>query len=205
MKKVKPIITLVCVLAGFLLVATIAQPARAFAERTAQSQDPITVAKALDAAFNAHDIDAALALFADDATVHDADQPPGKTDYAGKAQIREWLAFLAPEENARIESSNYRANGNVVTYDWKFYIKELEGTGLEPEDGSSTATVQDGKILSYSASSTAEWRARAAAASGGVGMPSTGEPSAPYIGALALLSGLLIVGGLTLKTRRVSG
>ncbi len=204
MKKLRTTITLVCMLSLSLLVIAIARPARAFAERSAQNQDPIAVTKALDAAFNAHDIDAALALFADNATVHDVDQPPGKNDYAGKAQIREWLAFLAPEENARIESSNYRANGNVVTYDWNFYIKELEGTGLEPEVGGSTATVQDGKILSYSASSTAEWRAKAAAASSGVGMPSTGEPFVPYLGVLVLLSGLLIVGGLTLKTRRVS-
>ena len=199
MKKVKPTITLVCVLASSLLVAAIAQPACALA----QAQDPIAVAQAFDAAMNAHDIDAAVALFADNATVHDADQPPGKTDYAGKAQIREWLAFLAPEEKFRIESSNYQANGNVVTYDWKVYARALEGTGLEPEDGSSTATVQEGKILSYSASSSPEWQARADAASG-VGMPSTGEPFVPYAGVLALLSGLLIVGGLTLKTRRVS-
>src|SRR2546426_8839204 len=131
MKKLITTITLVWMLSMSLLVAAIAQPARALA----QGQDPIAVAKAFDAAMNAHDIDAALALFADNATVHDVDQPPGKTDYAGKAQIREWLAFLAPEENFRIESSNYRANGNVVTYDWKVYIKELEGTGLEPEEG----------------------------------------------------------------------
>ena len=198
MKKLATTITLVCMLSMSLLVAAVAQPARALA----QGQNPIAVARAFDAAMNAHDVDSALALFTDNATVHDVDQPPGMTDYAGKAQIREWLAFLAPEENFRIESSNYQANGNVVTYDWNVYTKVLEGIGLAPEEGSSTATVQDGKILSYNVSSTPEWRAKAAASSG-VGMPSTGGPSAPYVGALALLGGLLLVSGLILKMRRV--
>src|SRR5262245_47564660 len=116
-------VTLVWMLSLSLLAAAIAQPARALA----QGQDPIAVAKAFDAALNAHDVDATLALFADNGTVHDAEQPPGNTDFAGKAQIREWLlGFLTPGTNFRIEPSNYQANGNVVTYDWKVYVKELE-------------------------------------------------------------------------------
>lgn len=170
----------------------------------AQSSDPAAVVRALDAALNAHDADAALALFADDAVIKDGDPAVGSSgNFVGKDQIRTWLAVIVdPALRFSIASSGHQVDGNSVTWSWSASIADFVPLGVDPEQGTSAALVQGGKISFYSLASSAEWRAKLqVATTPPARLPKTGTTS--QTGPLWLLGvGALGLGGLGLALRR---
>jgi hypothetical protein len=114
----------------------------------AQETDPLSVVQRLNAAVKAGDVEAAVALFADDAVI--VNTRGRRTE--GKAAIRAfWRATIA--EGASAPSTPTAANSTIagdkitrtrgVTTD---YYRKL---GVAPLTHGNEATVRDGKITRY--------------------------------------------------------
>ena|SRR5690348_14519796 len=83
------------------------------------------IADQLAAALNAHDLDAFVALFAED---YDSQQPahPDRA-FTGSAQVREnWSAMFAGIPDFRAELVATAAEGDTVWSEWRWH-----GTGVE--------------------------------------------------------------------------
>lgn len=144
-------IAVVAVLVGLALPARRAQ---------AQTQDPMAVVTAFNAAVNAHDVDAALALFAPDAVVRFPNQPP-PNEYRGTQEIRTWLAADAAQ-HIQVATENVQVAGERVTWTGRVDIDDLRPLGITLV-GTVEATVRDGTIASFSFTLSDETVAKLAA------------------------------------------
>lgn len=141
------------------------------------SQDAVSLVTALDAALNSHDVNNALALFSDDATVVDLagmacpinlvrTQPEAvfcqtsKIVYSNKPKIRGWLQQLIENNIELQEMETYDTTGSNVTWTISVSVDEYRRLNVAPLTVNAEAMIQDGKILilTYvlSASSTAK-------------------------------------------------
>jgi len=101
------------------------------------TSDPVSVIQAYHAAVNNPEVEAALALFADDGELHD---PLG--DFKGQAAILTRLKVMA-DRRLTFEAGNFQVNGEVVMWEQKvFRFGELIA------EGPSLAVVRAGKIQS---------------------------------------------------------
>jgi hypothetical protein len=174
--------------------------------------DPVSVVQARDAAMNAGDLEAALALYADDATVRDANPDPGTTGVTrGKEAIRTWLAGNIAGK-VRLESFNFNVVGDTVTFKNHVWLDDpdLIRLNLLPVEGNNTLVIRDGKIHDQLIDVSAEWRARAEAAFAAdqgaqAGMPKTGaaNPQAS-LAWLVLVGSVSALCGLILRRRAVA-
>ena len=108
-------------------------------------QQTAEVFDAFNAAVNAHDVDAALALFADDAVAEFPNQPPPNL-HTGTDEIRTWLESDIAN-NIQVEVSDVKTAGDTVTA-----IGKVTVDGLPPDvvlQGTVEVTVKDGKITSF--------------------------------------------------------
>jgi ketosteroid isomerase-like protein len=116
------------------------------ADSHAQADDPAAVFHAFNTAVNAHDVEAALALFADDAVVQFPNQPPPNT-YRGTAEIRAWLQADAGQ-NISVQTEQVQVEGDRVSCLGKVDIDSLRPLGITLT-GPAEAVVQGGKITSF--------------------------------------------------------
>jgi ketosteroid isomerase-like protein len=153
----------------------------------AQSDDPASVFQAFNAAVNAHDVDAALAFFADDAVVQFPNQPPPNI-HRGASAIRAWLQADAAQHIA-IRTEQVQVEGDRLTCVGKVDIDALRPLGITLE-GPAEAIVQGGKITSFTFTLSQDTLAKLQAA--------TQQPqSLPQTGRTDLgLSSLLILAAL---------
>ena len=100
-----------------------------------QGADPASVVKAFHEAGNAGNVDAAMALLADDAVL-----VRGGDVITGNEQIRAWLQSEA-DRGITFESSNFQVAGDKVTYTCKAFEN-----GRQIGEGIGEAIVQAGKI-----------------------------------------------------------
>lgn len=132
----------------------------------AQASDPVAVITALVAAANAHDLEATMALFADDAVVQIRPEALGSTS-TGKDAVRKWFSDLYAG-NFSITVADMKAQGNTVTDRATISSDGLRQLGLASLDGNEEYTVRDGKIVSmtftYTDDSLAKLQAAVAAA-----------------------------------------
>lgn len=175
-----------------VLVVLLAIPVALYAQDT----DPAAVAKALANAVNAGDVEAALALFADDAVV-DTGSPA--SPYTGKEEIRAWLEGMVAT-NFQIEIEILQVEGDTVTERDKFSDDDLRNLGIAPLEGISKITVQDGKITALIFTFTDESLAKLQAAM--AALPETGGDAFPTYALVMALGGLAILGGLSLELLR---
>ena len=108
---------------------------------TTQGADPVSVLQAFDTALKAKDLDAAMALVADDA-VFDVGGPAAGV-YTGKEQIRRWLQSEMAR-NVTVERSHFQVTSDKVTYSWKIF-----SNGVLRDEGTGETIVQDGRIRIY--------------------------------------------------------
>lgn len=101
---------------------------------------PDDVAAQLEQAANAHDLETALDLFAEDAVLNIAGE-----SYSGASGIRDWLAGLYADD-FHIEVDDMRVEGNVAVEHDRFTVGSLEDLGIAYLEGTSEITVQDGQI-----------------------------------------------------------
>ena len=170
----------------------------------AQAMTPEEVVTAMIEAEKAGDLEAQIALFADDAVYSilppspDMPGPIVGTD-AIRAR-REGIAALNAETTTEITG----VDGNTVTTLSRYADDDLRSMGLEFIEGTEEYVIQDGKITEYTWTTTDESVAELMAALPPETVPETGGGAFPTYAVIMAIGGLTIsVGlGLTLLHRR---
>ena len=170
----------------------------------AQVMTPEEVVTAMIEAETAGDLEAQIALFADDAVYSilppspDMPGPIVGTD-AIRAR-REGIAALNAETTTEITG----VDGNTVTTLSRYIDDDLRSLGLEYLEGVEEYVIQDGKITEYTWTMTDESLAELMAAMPPETMPESGGGAFPTYAVIMAIGGLTIsVGlGLTLLHRR---
>lgn len=164
----------------------------------AQTTDPVALVQANFAALNRGDVEAALAMFADDATLSSA-----TGSATGKEQIRRKLqADVAI--HVQLTASNVRATGDQVTYTFSVSNDQFRNLGIDAVEGEGTVTIRGGKITQLSSTPSAASRARIqqAMAAAPRTMPSAGAGTVPLAVLLLTLGGLAVLAGAGMRVRR---
>jgi LPXTG-motif cell wall-anchored protein len=180
---------------------------------SAQPQDPGSVFGAFEAAFNAHDEEATLILFADDGVVRTSPPSPGTTGvFSGTDQIRAWLRGSLAQGNVHEESSSIQVVGNTVTALSSTATDALTQLDASPAESNVEVVVQAGRIQSMTRAGTPQWVAKlqaglakvqVAPAQAPSALPRTGDAPTPIAAALGL-GAVLLVAGLALRRWRGS-
>ena len=120
----------------FLILLVILTQALAACGSAAPATDPAAVAQSFYKAVNEGDIDAAMALVADDIKCRGGCYLDGIESF--RAYIQGGI-----NGNGPTEISDLKVEGDTVTYNWAAYTKEgfLEARGVE------TLQIKDGKII----------------------------------------------------------
>lgn len=105
---------------------------------------PDEIALQLAEATKAQDLEAALALFADDAVVTSVSPEP----FTGKAEIQGWLEGMFAD-NFQLELEIVEVNGNVVIERDTMTMDSMRFYGIETLTGTSEITVEAGKITAF--------------------------------------------------------
>lgn len=159
----------------------------------AQEPDPAAILEASDAAYNAHDLEAISALFADDAVRQLLPPPSPEVSgvWRGIQEIRaQWQREFAL--NARVERiGEYQASGDTVTGRARYWDDSLIQLGVAPIEYAIEVTVADGKITSSTITTTPESVAEIQAAISR--LPATGGAGGSEAVLLLLLGGLGLV------------
>jgi ketosteroid isomerase-like protein len=151
----------------------------------AQGPDPASIVWAYVEALNAHDLEAALALFADDAEVRVVPPPRGTNGaFRGKDEINVYL-HRNVFRDVRVEVRDLRATGDRVSYTALVSNRSLEARRLRPVERKIEVVVRGGRISSYAATTASP-------------SPRTVEASAPLVLGLGLGALLLVEIGLAL-------
>lgn len=108
-----------------------------------------------DAAVNAKNLDAALALFTNDATVTCVEGPT----YAGREAIKMHLQEETAK-NTSFEKVERTVVGGKVTWVAKIANDELKKANAVPLDANASATIANGKITSLNLTLTADAKAK---------------------------------------------
>jgi hypothetical protein len=108
-------------------------------------QNPEAVAKILVERLNARDVDATLALFAEDAVVNTSDTAP--TSYTGAAEIRGWLEEMAGA-NLQIKAEHAEVEGDTAVERESLSMDPWKGIGITSLDGVRKIKVLGGRIQS---------------------------------------------------------
>jgi ketosteroid isomerase-like protein len=173
-----------------LLVVMIGLPTGLYAQDT----DPESVAGALVEALVAKDIDAAMALLADDAVVTVIPPPNGTSGvFTGKEEIRAWYELLV-SWNFRAEISSFQVEGDRATWTTKAWADPFEPLGILPLEYHAEGVFRDGKIASYTDTMTEDSVTRLTAAMAALpvtGGAQSGSGLLLWLGAAALLLGSL--------------
>jgi hypothetical protein len=111
---------------------------------------PEDVARALIAAEDSNDVDAAVAQFADDAVVT---LPTGTFDTS--EAIRGWQQELA-DGHFRIEAAHMQSDGNTVTWDGTVSLDTFRNLGIASMAGIWTLDIEDGKVKTFDFTFTPE-------------------------------------------------
>jgi hypothetical protein len=170
----------------------------------AQAMTPEEVVTAMIAAEEAGDLEAQMALFADDAVYTLIPPPPEMTGpLVGKDAIRarrEGIATAGAETSTEITG----VEGNTVTTLARYADDDLRGMGLEYIEGVEEYVVEDGLITSYTWTMTDESLAAMMAAMPPETMPESGGAASPTYAVIMAIGGLTSLAGfgLTLLRRR---
>lgn len=168
----------------------------------AQETDPESIASALVEALVAKDIDAAMALVADDAVVTVIPPPTGTSGvFTGTEEIRAWYEQLVAW-NFRAEMSNFQVSGDRATWTTKAWADPFEPLGILPLEYHAEGVFRDGKIASYTDTMTEESVAKLTAAM--AALPVTGGAQLGFPLLLCLGAGALLIGSLGAGLRRFS-
>ncbi len=143
-----------------LLLTTLLLASMPASLAVAAADDPLVVSNALWDANNAHAIDAALALFADDAVLQLA--PPRATRSFGKAGIRTWLAENTAGHNHSEVVGTPQVAGDKATFAIELASDVFRAAGISPVPFAIEIVVTGGKIESFTAFPTAETAAKLA-------------------------------------------
>lgn len=155
------------------------------------------------------DIDAALALFSDNAVLTVTPAPAGTSGvWTGKDQIKQGLQFNKQQNVMRVNIGNPLVEGNKVTTNAKVTNNFFHMIGVGPVEHTTEVVVGNGKIKSYTSTMIVAEQQRVAAATKtfqtqhitqpAVSLPNTGTGQSTLSGTgvnmTIVLAGLLAVG-----------
>ncbi|MCC9075552.1 ester cyclase [Litorilinea aerophila] len=107
-----------------------------------------TTIQSFDAAWNAHDVDAVLAFFTDDAVITPVPPLPGGPEkFTGREEIRGFIQLLMP--GFRVKSENIQVSGTTVTWWFAVYSDFFQSLGVNPVTGMGEAVLDQGKFRSF--------------------------------------------------------
>ena len=168
----------------------------------AQETDPAAVVATLYEAFNAGDVDAIAALYADNAVVRFPDDDETLT---GAEEIHPWIGWLV-SVNFAIETESVQIEGNTVTLAIKTWADPSRELGVAPLEAIDVFIVKDGKITSQVSTFTAESNAKIQAALTAMpppeALPESGGQTLPIYALMLAVGGLALLGGLNLALRQ---
>jgi len=167
----------------------------------AQETDPTSVVEAWQDAMNAGDADAALAFLADDAFIKLVPPPMEGHNgvFEGKEAIRAWWENLYAL-NGTSTLSDCHANGETVTCILNYTDDSLQDIGVDSIDNEFVVIVRDGKIQTYTATTTPESLAKLQATM--AALPETGGVAFPTYALVMAIGVLAVLGGLGLELLR---
>jgi ketosteroid isomerase-like protein len=118
------------------------------------AQDPLRLIDDFDTAWNSHDEEGMLNLFAEDAVARLVPAPPGEPDaYEGRAEIRDFVRRHMP--GFRVESRDHQVAGHHeevgdrVIWESTVSSERFRDLGAEEVEGTAEAIVKGGKIESF--------------------------------------------------------
>jgi ketosteroid isomerase-like protein len=166
----------------------------------AQETDPVSIITAWIDAQNAGDVDASLALLADDTYITLVPPPMEGHDgvFRGKEEIRAWWENLSGL-NGTGTVSDCQVDGETVTCLLNYTDDSLIALGLDSIDNEFVVIVQEGKIQTYTATMTEESLAALTEAMASIALPESGGSAFPITAVLTVLGGLVGISGLGLK------
>jgi hypothetical protein len=162
----------------------------------AQETDPESVVDALFEAFNAGDVDAIAAFYADDAVIRFPDENETLTSAEEIRALIEELAAM----NFAIEATSIQVEGDTVTVAIRTWADPTRALGIAPLEATDVYIVKDGKIASQTSTYTEESLAKLMTAL--AALPETGGAAFPSYLLVTALGGLAILSGLGLALRR---
>ena len=184
------------------------QPAAA-APASAQAADPVSVVDAFHASVD--DIDAALALLADDVVIELIPPPPNTTGkWTGKEEVKAFYVWKNSMNQRRMREGDAQvstdAAGTLVTGNVGVTSDTFRMWGVGSVRHTFKAVVENGKLKHYVGQITPEEAKRVTAArlaaeqAQSAGMPKTGVPLAlPIIFAIGML---MLTAGAALRRRK---
>ncbi|MDE3074369.1 MAG: nuclear transport factor 2 family protein [Chloroflexota bacterium] len=114
-----------------------------------QTADPISVIRAYDTAWNAHDVEKVLAFFTDDAIVHL--EPPPPPPFAaisrGKEEIRQFVQGLMP--GFHVDSTGQQLSGGRLTWRAVVASDAFKQVGLDAAVTDCEASLRDSKLSAF--------------------------------------------------------
>jgi len=183
------------------LVLVLALPVALYAQET----DPAAVVTALYEAFNAGDIDAFVACYADDAVEAVEPSPPFGT-YVGHEEIRAWAEPLIAL-NGQMEFEILQVEGDTITVKSRYWDDDIRALGIAYLEAIEVTTIQGGKIVADTYTVTEESMAEFQAAMAALELPETGvgPPPTERLPSWVGVGGLLLLAlGLSLGLLRAS-
>jgi hypothetical protein len=117
----------------------------------AQGTEAESVLKVREAALAAHDADAVMALFAEDAVVGTSS---GRV-LVGRDQIRVWVADQVDRQQ-REEPGTRQVQGKELAWSGKVHRDDWQKLGVSPLEVRQDAVIQDGKIRFFNTTFSAE-------------------------------------------------
>jgi hypothetical protein len=162
----------------------------------------VAVKRAFDAVLDAHDVDAALALFAGDAVL----RTPSGAALTGRPQLRAYLQQLVVE-NIRAETVQTRQVApDRVTSSGRIALDPLRRLGLPWVEATADVTVREGRIAALATALTPAAAARVPAAPAGgapPGLPRTGAAGGriPRRGSALAGAAVLLAGAVATAAR----
>lgn len=174
--------------------------------------DPAAVVTAFERAVgSAPDVDAALALWADNGVQQITPPPQGTSGHwTGKTELRQAFEYAVAHKVQRTIVGSPQVDGHRVTYTAMVSNDVFARLGVTPVQFTTEAVVEGGKITSYTTSIVPSEGARVAAAVAAAQPPAQPPPGMPSTGgndSTLLLAGLLGIGllcvGAGAVTRRV--
>lgn len=180
-----------CLVAIIMLAVILALPLALYAQET----DPAAVVTAAYEAWNSGDVDAYLALVADDAVV----DIPGFGTYTGLEEIRAWMEGLIPL-NPQMGFEILQVEEDTVTLKSSYTDDDFRALGVVLE-ADEVIVVEDGKVKSDTWIATEESMAKLQAAM--AGLPETGGEPLSSGALLMVVGGLAVMAGLGLKVSRM--
>lgn len=181
----------------------------------AAQQDSLTVVQNVLAALNAGNLDAAMALVADNATIRyvPPEYGPPNSCCTGKVAIRGAYGALVAGKSQFTPVAPLQAAGDTVTGRVRQTGAGIRASGLEFVDADVTFTVRGGLMVAQVVAFTPE---TIAAGFRGLGAPPAGLPntggggtaghgsrgSAPLLIGLLVVGGVILAGGAARRRRR---